>query len=62
MGTHGVQSTKLDALRVSADDMISALVRENTHPFTGQRSNTHKSYMVPSSATQRQENLAQLGL
>ena len=56
MGTYGVQSTKLDALRVSVDEMVSALVRESTHPLTGQRSDTHKPYIVPPSATRGQEN------
>ena len=55
MGTQRVQSTTLDALRVSVDEMVSALVTERTHPFTGQRSNTHKPYTVPSSATRGQE-------
>ena len=36
-GTHRVQSTKLDALRVSVDAMVSALVTERTRPLTGQR-------------------------
>lgn len=61
-GTHRVQSTKLDALRVSVDAMVSALVTERTRPLTGQSSNAHKPCTVRPSATRGQETWSQLGL
>ena len=61
-GPHGVQSIELGAINILVDNSVSALVKENRHPFMERFSNSYKPYIVLPSATSCQANWVQSGV